>query len=101
MTSYNDELNSMECDSLLYGMLASLVSEEKEEVIAVLTHLLDKLNRGDTILPEQVISVTLAFVEDLEELGYLYDEDSEDPDEDLIEFEIKTLKDEDPKKRLN
>jgi len=99
MTERKDDLDSMECDSLLYGALASLLSDERSEAIDILSLLVEKLKRGDGLSSEDIISVACSFMDDLAELGVF--DDDELTGDDLVEFEIKTFKDEDPKKRLN
>ena len=100
MTERKDDLDSMECDSLLYGALASLLSDERPEAIEILTLLVEKLKRGDPLVSEDIVSVACSFMDDLAELG-MFDDDSDLIDDNLVEFELKTFKDEDPKKRLN
>lgn len=103
--SKNEADVSNEMGSLLYGALSSLLLEEKQESVAFLKHLVERLESGDKLPVEELIDLTVAFFEDLSELGYIEyaDEDNTESfsQEDLVEFEINTIPDTDPKKRLN
>lgn len=95
-----DELRAMETDTLLYGALVSILSSDRPESIAALTVLLEKLKANQALDPHNTVDVLLAVMDDLQEIGY-FDGDGEEDEEGGVEFEIRTIKDEDPKKRLN
>lgn len=95
---FKDELDGMDCASLLYGALISFTNyDDRSEAIMALSVLVDKLKAGDPLSKEDVISVVCAVEEDMTEN---YGDDSSSS-ENFVEFEIKTTKDEDPKKRWN
>jgi hypothetical protein len=93
----DDELEGMDCASLLYGSLISFINfNDRDEAIAALSVLVAKLKSGSALSSEDVMAVVYAIAEDIEE-----DDEEVSENESFVEFEIKTLKDEDPKKRLN
>jgi hypothetical protein len=95
---FKDELEGMDCASLLYGALISFTNyDDRSEAIMALTVLVDKLKQGAALSKEDVISVVCAVEEDIDG-NY---EEGSDEHENFVEFEIKTTKDEDPKKRWN
>lgn len=102
----NKESNdASEIGAMLYGALSSLLLEETTESVAFLKHLVAKLEGGEKLPVEELVDLTVAFFEDLTELGYIEFDDEDDTEsfsqEDLVEFEINTIPDVDPKKRLN
>jgi hypothetical protein len=96
----------MEPDTLLYGALISFLSDERAESVEAFTVLVEKLKSDLEINPHDMVAALVAVLDDLSDMGY-FGEDNEDEldgeyeGDDLVEFEIRTLKDEDPKKRLN
>ena len=103
-------LDDLECGALLYGALSSLLVEDSTEAAQLLEHLVEKLKKGDPFSAEQLIEVSLSFVDDLSELGYVevdrgsdYDDsDLELSTENIVEFDLKSYPSYvDPKKKLN
>jgi hypothetical protein len=106
--SDKESLKDLETISLLYGTLTALLMEDKDDAVALLKHLVERIENGNSIAVTDLVELTLSFVEDLDELGYIedtYDLEEDSTDElvtdNLVEFDIKTFPDVDPKKRLN
>jgi hypothetical protein len=107
-----EELRSMEIDSVFYGALVNIMSNDLPSSIALVTVLLEKLKAKEPLETDTAVDVLLAVVGDLEDSNYFEEREamggfdgpesySEGPEEYGIEFEIKTVQDDDPKKRLN
>jgi hypothetical protein len=94
----SDNEESFDCSSLLYGFLSTVLEGEKEEAVALLKDLVSKMESGTSFDINDLVPVICNFMEDLEDLGYV---SLEDPGEEMVGFDIKTVKDDDPKKRLN
>jgi len=100
-----DELRVMEIDSVFYGALVNIMSNDLPGAVALVTVLLEKLKAKETLETDTAVDVLLTVVDDLEESGYFEEREAnggfDGPEDYEVEFDIKTVPDEDPKKRLN
>lgn len=84
-------------DTVLYNLLFSLLGKDKNKIISNLELLSNNIKNNQFLDIEDLVALLMTTISDLAELGYLEEEE----DENLVEFDVVTYPDEDPKKRLN